>query len=51
MKDPEFVAYAEKLQLEIDVITGEEVRKLLVQAYASPPNVVAKARKLLQPSQ
>ena len=51
MKDPEFVAYAEKLQLEIDVLTGEEVRKLLVQAYASPPNVVAKARKLLQPSQ
>ena len=51
MKDSEFLAYAEKLQLEIDLLTGEEVRRLIQQAYASPNDIIQKARKLLEPSQ
>ena len=51
MKDPEFLAYAEKLQLEIDLLTGDQVRELIEQAYASPAEVVQKARRLLQPVQ
>lgn len=51
MKDPEFLAYAEKLQLEIDVLTGAEVQRLIEDAYANPAPVVQKARRLLQPSQ
>ena len=49
MKDPEFVAEAEKLQLEIEPLTGAEIDKLLANAYATPKPIVQQAAELLEP--
>jgi hypothetical protein len=49
MKDPEFVAEAEKLQMEIEPLTAADMDKLLATAYATPPAIVRQAAELLEP--
>jgi tripartite-type tricarboxylate transporter receptor subunit TctC len=49
MNDPAFRAEAEKQQMNVDPLDGEAVQKIVAQIYASPPDVVARARKSLQP--
>lgn len=44
MKDPEFLAEAEKLKLEIDPMTGEEIAKMLDEIAKTPADVVARVR-------
>jgi hypothetical protein len=46
MKDPEFLADAEKIRLMIDPLTSEQMGSLLERAYASPPQTIARARVL-----
>ena len=43
MKDPAFIAEAEKLQMEIEPLTGAEIHKLLDDAFATPKDIVAEA--------
>lgn len=43
MKDPLFLAEAEKLKLEITPVAGEAVQKLVAEVYGTPPEVVKKA--------
>jgi hypothetical protein len=43
MKDPELLAEAVKLRMDIDPMTGSQIDELLAQIYATPPDVVAKA--------
>jgi tripartite-type tricarboxylate transporter receptor subunit TctC len=40
MKDPDFLREAERAQLEISPITGEEMEKIIVDAYKTPPELV-----------
>jgi tripartite-type tricarboxylate transporter receptor subunit TctC len=47
MKDKGFLADAEKTHLEIDAVTGEDMQKLLEDAYASPPAVIEKVRAVV----
>jgi tripartite-type tricarboxylate transporter receptor subunit TctC len=47
MKDKEFLAEADKAHLEIDPVTGEEMDRILKDAYASPPDVVERVRDVL----
>jgi tripartite-type tricarboxylate transporter receptor subunit TctC len=47
MKDPAFLAEAQRLQLTIDPTSGEEMEKIVRDAYALPPSVIAKVRKAL----
>jgi len=47
MKDPEFLAETGKLQLTIDPTSGEEMEKIVRDAYALPEAVVQKVRKAL----
>jgi tripartite-type tricarboxylate transporter receptor subunit TctC len=47
MKDPEFLADAEKSQLEVNPVSGEEVQKLVAETYKTPPEVAKKAAQLL----
>jgi tripartite-type tricarboxylate transporter receptor subunit TctC len=49
MKDPEFVAEADKLQMEIEPLTAAEIDRLLAAAYATPKPIVQQAAELLEP--
>src|SRR5262245_3475867 len=44
MKDPEFLAEADKLKLEIDPMGGEDIAKMLDEIAKTPPDVVARVR-------
>jgi tripartite-type tricarboxylate transporter receptor subunit TctC len=50
MKDPEFVAEAERLQLEIEPLNAAEIEQLLATAYATPKPIVQQAAELLEPA-
>jgi hypothetical protein len=50
MKDPEFVAEAEKLQLEIEPLNASEIERLLTRAYTTPKPTVQQAAELLEPA-
>jgi tripartite-type tricarboxylate transporter receptor subunit TctC len=43
MKDPEFLADAEKMQAEISPMTAGDIDKMLAEVYASPKPIIAKA--------
>jgi tripartite-type tricarboxylate transporter receptor subunit TctC len=49
IKDPEFRAEADKLQLEIDPLSAGEIDKLLATAYATPKDIVQQAAELIEP--
>ncbi|MFZ3338019.1 MAG: hypothetical protein WA776_07205 [Xanthobacteraceae bacterium] len=44
MKDKDFLAEADKMQLEVNPVSGEEVQKLVAEVYATPPDIIAKAK-------
>jgi tripartite-type tricarboxylate transporter receptor subunit TctC len=48
MKDPEFLAEAEKLKIEVDPLSGERVATLIEQIYRTPPETVARVRTALE---
>jgi tripartite-type tricarboxylate transporter receptor subunit TctC len=48
MKDPEFLASAAKMNLEIEPVTGEAVEKLVVDIYKTPAEAVAAAREAIK---
>jgi tripartite-type tricarboxylate transporter receptor subunit TctC len=48
MKDKEFLAEAEKAQLEITPVSGEEVQRLVAEVYKTPPDIVKKAAEILR---
>jgi tripartite-type tricarboxylate transporter receptor subunit TctC len=45
MKDPEFLAEAKRLDLEVRPVGGADVEKLIKEIYASPPDVVKLAQQ------
>jgi tripartite-type tricarboxylate transporter receptor subunit TctC len=47
MQDKEFLADAEKAQLEITPVSGEELQKLVGEVYATPPEIAKKAAAIL----
>jgi tripartite-type tricarboxylate transporter receptor subunit TctC len=47
LTDPAYLAEAEKAQLEISLVTGEEVAELIAKVAATPPNVVARVKAAL----
>ncbi|HEY7383002.1 MAG TPA: hypothetical protein VH743_04965 [Beijerinckiaceae bacterium] len=48
MKDPEFLAEAEKGKLEITPVSGEDIQKLVTDVYATPKDVAAKVGAMLK---
>jgi len=48
MADQEFLADAEKAQLEITPVAGEAVQKLVADVYQTPPAVAHKAAEILR---
>lgn len=47
MRDPAFLADTKKLQLSVDPTSGEEMERIVREAYALPEPVIAKVRKTL----
>jgi tripartite-type tricarboxylate transporter receptor subunit TctC len=48
MKDPEFLADAEKMELEITPVSGEEIEKLVKELYQTPKSLAAKAAEFIR---
>lgn len=49
VRDPEFIAEAERQNIEVSLVTGEQVAKIIADAYASPPALIARARLAMSP--
>jgi tripartite-type tricarboxylate transporter receptor subunit TctC len=49
MKDKEFLEEADKLKIEIDPLTGEQVGRLVEQIYKTPAETVARVRDAMAP--
>jgi tripartite-type tricarboxylate transporter receptor subunit TctC len=47
MRDQELLADAQKIGLDIDPISGEELQGLAQRIYATPPEVIARAKQAL----
>jgi tripartite-type tricarboxylate transporter receptor subunit TctC len=48
MKDPQFLAEAQKQDLEVRPVTGDEVEALVTEIYAATPDVIALAKTAVQ---
>lgn len=46
MNDPELIALAEKMKLEIDYVSGEEVQALVEKLHAFPQEIIARAQAM-----
>jgi tripartite-type tricarboxylate transporter receptor subunit TctC len=46
-KDPELMAEATKMKLDVDPLSGEEVEKVVRKVFAMPPSVIAKVKAAL----
>jgi tripartite-type tricarboxylate transporter receptor subunit TctC len=49
LSDPELLAEADKLRIEIAAQSGEEVQRVVQNAYASTPAVVERLRRIVEP--
>ena len=47
LKDPELLAEAKKMRMDVEYTSGEELEKLLKEVLGQPPDVVEQARKIL----
>ncbi len=47
LKDPEFLADAHKMVLDVNPVSGQAVEDLIEELYKSPPDLVAKVRHLM----
>jgi tripartite-type tricarboxylate transporter receptor subunit TctC len=50
LADGDFLAEAEKMQLEIEPMSGGEIEKMLAKAYAAPKGIVERAAELVYPA-
>lgn len=50
MKDPEFLAMADKQRLEINPMSGKDVEALVRRIFGTPEPLLAQAREAIQPS-
>jgi hypothetical protein len=50
MKDAEFLADADRNQMEIEPLTGTQIEDFLTKAYSAPPDIIAKAAALVEPA-
>jgi hypothetical protein len=47
MKDPQFLAEADKAKMDIGPMTGEESQKIADSIVNTPPEVIARAKVVL----
>lgn len=49
MKDKELTAEAKKMRIGVNAKSGDEITELVNKLYASPPEMIARAKKILRP--
>jgi hypothetical protein len=47
-RDPDLLAEAQKMNLEVGPIPGDEVQSMLAKIYANPPDILAKTRAAIR---
>jgi hypothetical protein len=47
MKDPELLAEAQKINIDVEPRTGEQVQALVAKMYETPPTVIERVKKAL----
>jgi tripartite-type tricarboxylate transporter receptor subunit TctC len=47
LQDQEFLAEADKLSLEINLVTGEALQAMVARMFKAPPDIVAAARRAI----
>jgi tripartite-type tricarboxylate transporter receptor subunit TctC len=48
MKDPEFIAEATKMKMDLSIATGEEAQAIAASVVDTPPEVLARAKTILK---
>jgi hypothetical protein len=48
LKDPQFLADADKMGVEVQHVGGEQIQQLVERIYASPPEVIARAKAVAE---
>jgi tripartite-type tricarboxylate transporter receptor subunit TctC len=48
MHDTEFLAEAQKLQMEVNPVRGDDIKKLLQRVYAMPAGLIERAKKVVK---
>ena len=51
LSDPELVAEAKNMKLNVDQVSGDEVQALVAEVYASSPDLIAKTKAATVPKQ
>jgi tripartite-type tricarboxylate transporter receptor subunit TctC len=51
MKDPDFLAEAEKMKADVNPVSASEIDSLLAEVYKTPKEIIAKAAKATANSQ
>jgi tripartite-type tricarboxylate transporter receptor subunit TctC len=46
VKDPEFIADAQKLRVELGPLAGTELQKIVAEVAGMPPDIVAKVKAI-----
>jgi tripartite-type tricarboxylate transporter receptor subunit TctC len=47
LKDPALLAEAAKMKLDVEPISGDDAQTMVTQWFATPPNIIARAKKSL----
>jgi tripartite-type tricarboxylate transporter receptor subunit TctC len=50
MRDPQLVEEAARIKMELRPVRGEELQRLITEAYTAPPETIARARQLIAPN-
>ena len=48
IREAEFIAETVKVRMEVSPTTGQEIERVLNEIYASPPDVIEKAKRLIR---
>ena len=49
MRDPQFLADAEKMRIDVSAVPGAAVQELVQKLYATPKYIVEQTKKAIRP--